>query len=89
MRSTGESQDATVDGMAGPVTELQTTVLRKEPDEEQLSPDQSKQQEVSQKQNVELHAEQQEEPVVESPTRMTRAGRAIKTPAKFKDFIKL
>jgi len=59
LRSTGESQDATVDGMAGPVTELQTTVLRKEPDEEQLSPDHSKQQEVSQKQNVELHAEQQ------------------------------
>jgi len=64
------------------------TELRKEPYKEQLSPDQSKRQEVSKKENVELHAEQQEEPTVESLTRVTRSGKAIKTPAKFKDCIK-
>ena len=75
--------------MAGPVTELQTTKLRKEHIKSICPQIRVNNRRCHRKKMWNCTQNNRRNPQVESPTRVTRAGRAINTPAKFEDFIKL
>lgn len=98
LRSTGESQDMSPSvrtSEAVPATNLQTMSVPKEP--QTMAETQPSQAEEPQQQE-EMPTEENIQPSIadpgdphgpESTNPMTRSGRAIKTPAKFKDFVKL
>ena len=97
LRSKRELQDVSPKGMTipeMPAMELHRPELLKEPLTTEVQSSQAdkstQQEEMSSADKVEQQAaEQMEVPTAESPAQVTRAGRAIKTPAKFKDFVKL
>jgi len=90
-------QDVSPKGMTSPempAMELHRPESLKEPLTIEVQSSQAdnstQQEEMSSADKVEQPAaEQVEVPTAESPAQVTRAGRAIKTPAKFKDFVKL